>query len=201
MRRPLVLAAGTILALTAAFAQALGGPLPARACSCIHPLPTMARVVSENPASVVLVGTIGRQQAERTPVAVEAWYHGPGVTDLVGLNFGNQGMTSCDPFVTAGEKRLMVLHRNEDGSFGVNPCVASGVIGTEAGNAALEEAEALFAAPQPPPTAPPSEPPTAPTEPAGAADLGWVMVASVLGVALLLFVAVALVAVRRRQPD
>ncbi|HWH36945.1 MAG TPA: hypothetical protein VNT28_04135 [Candidatus Limnocylindrales bacterium] len=199
MRRPVVLAVGVMLALAAAFAQALAGPLPARACSCIDPLPSLARVASE-PNVTVIVGTIGQQQPERTPVGVEGWFTGPGVTDVVWLNFGSQAMTSCDPFVTAGEKRLMVLHPNGDGTYSVNPCVASGVIGTEAGDAALAEAQALFVA-QPTPGPSPSDPPAAPQPLPDGADGGWLMVLGVLGVATLAFAAVVLIATRRRGAD
>jgi len=123
-----------------------------------------------------------------------------GVTDVVWLNFGSQAMTSCDPFVTAGEKRLMVLHPNGDGTYSVNPCVASGVIGTEAGDAALAEAQALFVA-QPTPGPSPSDPPAAPQPLPDGADGGWLMVLGVLGVATLAFAAVVLIATRRRGAD
>jgi hypothetical protein len=196
MRGPLVLLAGTLLVLTAAFAQALAGPLPARACSCAAPLPSLARVAGD-PGVVVLVGTIGQQQAERTPGAVETWFNGPGANDVVWLNFGRQMMSSCDPFVTAGEKRIMVLHPIGDGAYGVNPCVVSGVIGTADGDAALAEAEALFAGQPPPPGA--TDPPALPGAPTGASSDGWLMVGGVVGVAGLILVGVALLSVRRRQ--
>ncbi|CAN5668127.1 hypothetical protein BH23CHL7_BH23CHL7_13060 [soil metagenome] len=198
-RRPIVLAAATLLALAAAFGQALAGPLPARACSCMEPLPSLARVASE-PGVVVLVGTIGQQQPERTPVAVERWFNGPGMTEVVWLNFGRQAMTSCDPFVTAGEKRMMVLHANEDGTYGVNPCVVSGVVGTESGDTAVAEAEALFAV-QPTPSPAATDPPATPGPSVGDTGAGWLMVGGVLGAAALVFASVVLLSVRRRRAN
>jgi hypothetical protein len=198
-RRPIVFVAATLFALAAAFGQALAGPLPARACSCMEPLPRLAGVASE-PGVVVLVGTIGQQGPERTPVAVERWFSGPGMTEVVWLNFGTQAMTSCDPFVTAGEKRMMVLHSNGDGTYGVNPCVASGVVGTESGDAALAEAEALFTV-QPTPSPAATDPPATPTPPADDPSAGWLMVGGVLGAAALVFAGVVLLSVRRRRAN
>ena len=209
MDRALVFSAGLVLALVAAFAQALAGPLPALACSCMEPLPGMDSVASQ-PDTVVLVGTIGQQTPERTPVAVDTWFHGPGISDVVWLSFGTQAMTSCDPFVTPGERRLLVLHRQEDGTFGYSPCVASGVIGTPAGDEAFAEATELFveapvrATPEPTgptgPTGPPepTEQPATPTPAPDGAAQGWVFVAGALGAALLIFGAVALFALRRQ---
>jgi hypothetical protein len=191
--------AALLLAACGALAQGLGGPLPALACSCAAPLPSMARVAAE-PNTVIVVGTIGRQLADRTPVAVDTWFHGPGASEVIWLGFGSQAMSSCDPFVTAGERRLLVLFRQEGmGTFGFSPCVASGVIGTEAGDEALAEATELFGAgPSPPPG--PTEPPVSPRPPPGDPGAGWLFVVGALGAAALIFAVVALLGLRRRQP-
>jgi hypothetical protein len=199
MNRSTVLAAALVLALAAGFAQALAGPLPVRACSCMEPLPGLARVAAD-PATVIVAGTIGQQLAEQTQLVVDTWFHGAGMTDVLWLSFGSQMLSSCDPFVTPGERRLMVLHRQDGGLYSVNPCVSSGVIGEEGGDAALAEAEALFltdvpATPQPPS---PTEPPDSPS-PSGPGD-GWLFVAGTLGAAAVLFAVLALLGMRSRRP-
>jgi hypothetical protein len=187
------------LAMGALFLQSLSAPLPALACSCIDPLPSLARVAAE-PNVAIIAGTVGAQQPERTPITVDTWFHGPGVTDVVWLNFGSQMMTSCDPVMTAGERRLMVISANGDGTFSYSPCAPAGVIGTDSGDKALAEAVALFAAePTPPPTQPPELP--RPNEPeASPAGMAWLLVAATLAAGAVVLGGVALYAVRRRRP-
>jgi hypothetical protein len=79
-RRGLLLAAAGAIAFIAVWAQALAGPWPARACTC-GPTEALAELASQ-PGIVILTGTIGVQQANRIPVAVEAWYHGNGAAPL-----------------------------------------------------------------------------------------------------------------------
>lgn len=192
----LVVGAAIALTFMAVFVQALAGPGRALACSCMEPMPTLADVAQE-PNTVVIAGTIGPQQPERTPVEVDTWFHGPGPTNIVWLSFGTQMMTSCDPVVTAGERRLMVLHRDPQGVFTVNPCVTSGVIGTDAGDAALAEANALFAAATPPPVEP-TEPPPVVAPPPTEVDAARIYVVGAIVAALLVFAVVGFVALRRR---
>lgn len=197
MRRPFVLASGVLLALSAAFAQSLAAPLPAMACSCVAPLPSIERVAAD-PNVVVIAGTIGQQLPDRTPVAVDTWFHGSGPSDVVWLSFGSQSMSSCDPFVSPGERWLMVLHRQDEGIFSYSPCVVSGAIGTDSGDEALAQATEIFAGqmtPPPGPTEPPISPRPPTTDPAG----GWVYIVGALGAAALVFAVVALVGLRRRQ--
>ena len=113
------------------------------------------------------------------------------------LNFGNQMVSSCDPSMTPGERRLMVLHRQEDGTFSYSPCVATGVIGTEEGDAALAEATELFAG-EAPPTPEPTPPPQAPTPEPEPADTSWLFIGGALGAAVLVFGGVAFLSLRRK---
>jgi hypothetical protein len=195
-RRGMVVGAATALTFAAAFFQALAGPLPAFACSCMAPLPTIAEV-AQDPNTVVIAGVIGQQLPDRTPVAVDTWFWGPAPTDVVWLSFGNGQMTSCDPFVTVGERRLLVLSRSDANLFSVNPCVASGVIGEPGGDEALAEAQTLFGG-SAPPTPAPTEPPAVPAPTPAALDPTWLYVAAVIGGAGLIFAVMALLAVRRR---
>ena len=193
-RRGFVVAAAAALTFLAITAQALYDPRPAFACSCITPLPSLAQVASE-PNTVIVAGTVAQQFPERTSVTIDTWFWGAAPVDTAWLSFGSQMTTSCDPFVTVGERRLLVMSRQEADLFSVNPCVQSGVIGTPDGDAALAAAEALFeevAPPTPSPTAPPESPPPATIDP------GWLYVGGVVGGATLLLLAIALIAIRRR---
>jgi hypothetical protein len=198
-RPSFVLATATVLTFVAVFAQALAGPLPALACSCITPMPTMAEVARE-PGTVVLAGVVGRQLPDRTPVAVDTWFFGGEATDVVWLSFGSGGMTSCDPVVTAGERRLLVLYRQDTGMYSVNPCVESGVIGTPSGDEALATAQELFGG-APPPTPAPTDPPAVPPSQPTAIDPSWLYVGAIVGGALLFFGLIALIAIKRRPAD
>jgi hypothetical protein len=197
LRRALTLAAVAALAFLALAAQALYDPRPALACSCIFPMPTIAQVAAE-PGTVVVTGTVAQQLPDRTAIAIDTWYWGEGVTDVAWLSFGSQGMTSCDPFVTVGERRLLVLHRQEPDLFSVNPCVESGVIGTESGDKALAAAIELWGDGSVPPTPAPTAPPESPTPTATSIDPGWLYVAAVAGGGALVLALVALLATRRR---
>lgn len=196
MGRGSVLAAALALTFMAVFVQALAGPGRALACSCMTPMPTIEEVARE-PNTVVLAGVVGPQQPDRTPISVDTWFWGPGPTDVVWLGFGSQMLSSCDPFVTVGERRLMVLYRDETGSFSVNPCVESGVIGTEAGDAAMSSAMELFGGVAPP-TEEPTEPPDNSPPATPAADTGWLYVAAIVGGGGLVLALVVLLALRRR---
>ena len=82
--------------------------------------------------------------------------------------------------------------------YSVNPCVESGLIGTEQGDAALATAAELFGQGQPPPVVEPTDPPpVVQPEPAGIDAARWYIVA-VIGAAVLLFAIVGFVALRRR---
>ncbi|HVM29357.1 MAG TPA: hypothetical protein VM305_01110 [Candidatus Limnocylindrales bacterium] len=201
---------GFVLALGAVLAQSFVAPLPGLACSCVAPLPSLAEVAREE-NTVIVVGTIGQQLPDRTPVAVDTWFHGPGATDVVWLGFGSQSMSSCDPFVSPGERRLLVLFRQEQGgTHGYNPCVASGVIGTEAGDEALAQAVELFGAAPTPPEPPeppeateppePTQPPLSPRPTPGDPGAGWLFVAGTLAATALIFAVVAIAGLRRRRP-
>jgi hypothetical protein len=182
----------------AVFLQALAGPLPARACSCVMPMPTIGEAATQ-PGTVVLAGVIGPQQPDRTPVQVDTWFSGPGVQEIVWMSFGSQMTTSCDPVVNVGERRLLVLSRQDEQLYSYNPCVQAGVIGTPEGDAALAEAQELFGG-QPIATPAPTPPPQIGDTPG--LDAARVYVIGAVGVGVLLLVGVLLFAtLRRRRPS
>jgi hypothetical protein len=188
-------AAALAVTLGALMLQALAGPLPARACSCVMPMPSLEEAASQ-PGAIVVAGVIGPQQPDRTPVQVDTWFSGPAPQELVWMSFGSQMATSCDPSVSVGERRLLVLTRQDEQLFAYNPCVQAGVIGTPEGDAALEQAQALFGG-QPIATPTPTPPPRIGDTPG--MDAARLYVVGAVGIGVLLLVGVVLFATLRRR--
>ena len=212
MRHLPTVAAAIVLAFTALTFQAVQLPGRALACSCIAPLPTLAEVARDEGTSIV-VATVGRALPDRTPIAVEGSFVGGPHAEVLWLSGGSQQMSSCDMFMSAGERRLLVLHRIEGGIFSTNPCAPTGLLGTAEGDALLATAIEDFGEAQPP-GAPEPEPEPEPeaepepeiqTEPstivesAPFASQGLMWAAGALGVGILMFGAIVLIA--RRRPS
>lgn len=193
-----VVAAALALTFAAVFVQALAGPGRALACSCVMPMPTIAEAATQ-PGTVVVAGIIGPQQPEQTPLQVDTWFFGGAPQPVIWMSFGSRMMTSCDPFVEVGERRLMVLFRQDGGLFSYNPCVQSGVIGTPEGDAALATAQELFGG-EPIATPVPTPPPQIGDTPG--LDAARLYVIGAVGAGVLLLAAVVLIAMlRRRRPS
>jgi hypothetical protein len=198
MRRGLVAAAAILLTLSAVFTQAVMFPGRALACSCAGPPPPLAEIAAADNVTIV-AGTVGRALADRTPVSVEAWFHGAAPTEIIWLSGGTQQMTSCDIFMSPGERRLFVLYGQPEGMYSANSCSSTGVIGTAEGDALVAEAIQAFGDPQLPPTAAPeAEPPATPQTPPAGSGGGLLWIGAGLGMAVVLFGAVVLVARLRR---
>ena len=200
MSRSAVLAAAILLTLSAVFLQAVMFPGRALACSCAGPPPPLAEIAAADNVAIV-AGTVGRALADRTPVAVDAWFHGVAPAEIVWLSGGSQQMTSCDIFMSPGEQRLFVLYGGPEGLYSANSCSPTAVVGTAEGNALVAEAIQAFGDPQAPPTAEPEpEPPAAPANPTApqTGGPGMLWVAAGVGLATVLFGAVVLVARLRR---
>lgn len=196
MNRGRTLAASLLVTLSAVFFQAVALPSDVRACSCVA-FHSLAEVVADGDVTIV-TGVVGRQLPDRTPVAVATWFHGPGPSDVVWVRGGSQMMTSCDPFMEVGELRVFVLHGRPGEPYSVDPCSVGGVVGTESGDSALAEAEALFGTGSVPPTAEPTEPPASPPPAAPVAGEAMLWIAAALGAAVVMFGGIALLAVRRQ---
>ncbi len=201
MRRAWPLAAALMFALVAYAYQAVQIPGRVLACSCVAPLPTLAEVAREEGVSVV-VGTVGRALPDRTPIAVEGWFVGGAPhEDVVWLTGGSEQMTSCDIFMSAGERRLLVVYRGDAGLYSANSCAPSGLLGTPDGDALLASAIESFGdaiVPVAPEPEPESVTPIA-TEPSPMIGQGLVWVAAAVGAGVVLFGVIALVA--RRRPN
>lgn len=216
MRRFLPVASAIVLAFMALTVQAVQLPGRALACSCVAPLPTLAEVAQDEGTSIV-VATVGRALPDRTPMGIEGSFVGGPHPEVIWLSGGSQQMTSCDIFMSAGERRLLVLYRAEGDLYTANSCAPSGVLGTADGDALLATAIETFGDPQPPGAPQPEpepepqpeplpepepevqpEPPTA-TEPAPLVGSGLVWAAGAFGVGLLMFGVIILVA--RRRPS
>lgn len=194
-------------AITLAFAaltfQAVKIPGRVLACSCIAPL-TLVEVARDQGTSIV-VGTVGRALPDRTPLAVEGSFVGGPHPEVVWLTGGSQQMSSCDIFMSAGERRLLVLDRSEGELFSANGCAPSGLLGTADGDALLATAVEAFGepqvpvAPEPRPEPEPEVQTQAPTSESPWLGPGLIWAAGALGGGLLLFGAVLLIA--RRRPS
>ncbi len=194
-RRLKAVSAALVFVFMAYALQSVALPGRVLACSCVAPLPSLAEVVDRDQVTVVL-GTVGRPLPDRTPIAVEAWFHGAAPTDVVWLMGGTNMATSCDVFMSVGERRLLVLRGGEEGLYSTNLCLPGGLIGTPEGDALLAEATEVLGSGQSPP--PPEPAPNAPLDLSPwLGGLTWVAAAAGLG--LLMFGAIALIA-RRRPP-
>ncbi len=202
MRRTLPLAAALFLAFAAYSFQAVQLPGRVMACSCIAPLPTLADVARDEGTSIV-VGTVGRALPDRTPIAIEGSFVGGPHPEVIWLSGGSQQMTSCDIFMSAGERRLLVLYRGDAGLYSTNSCAPSGLLGTQDGDALLATAIDSFGdaqaplGPQPEPSPEPGVTSPIATEPAPLLGQGFVWVAAAVGVGILVLGTVVLFARRR----
>jgi hypothetical protein len=196
MNRGRILAASMLITFSAVFVQAVALPSVVRACSCAD-FRSMAEVVAEGDATIV-AGVVGRQLPDRTPVAVDTWFHGSGPSDMVWVSGGSQMMTSCDPFMEVGERRVFVLHGRPGELYSVDPCSVGGVIGTENGDAALAEAQALFGTGNVPPTLEPTDPPEGPPAASPLTGEGMLWLAVAVAAAAVMFGGIALLALRRQ---
>ncbi len=204
MRKAWPLAAALVFAFVSYAYQAVHIPGRAMACSCMTPLPTLADVARDEGVSIV-IATVGRALPDRTPIAIEGWFVGDPQEEVVWLSGGSEQMTSCDIFMSAGERRLLVIHRGDAGLFSTNPCAPTGLLGTPDGDAILATAIDTFGDPSVPQAPTSVEPVPAPetvapvsTETSTGLDQGLVWVVAAVGVGVLMFGAIALVA--RRQP-
>lgn len=198
MRRGLPIAVALFLAFAAFSFQAVQMPGRVVACSCAG-VSTLAEVVQDDQVTIV-AGVIGPAQPDRTPVVLDTWFHGPFPTDVVWLMGGTNSMSSCDVFMSAGERRLMVLYGGPiapgaNGLYSSSLCSPNAVVGTPEGDELLAEAVALFG---PSEGQPSHEPVTsAPLDLSPWLGEGLLWVAAAGGVGMLMFGALILVARRR----
>lgn len=182
-------------AVVACLAQWVVVPKPVVACSCMPP-PSLAEIAATEDVAI-LTGTVGPALPDRTPVAVDAWFHGSNPAGVVWLNTGSEMATSCDIFMSAGEHRFFVLYPAELGLYSAISCAPNGLIGQQDGDALVEEAMATFGGGRPPPS-PAPEPPSA-LEPSPWVGPGLIWVALAVGGAGVLFGAIILAGMRTRR--
>lgn len=200
MRHRLSVAVALFLAFAAYSFQVIQMPGRVLACYCTEQ--SLAEVVEEGQVTVV-AGVVGPAQPDRTPVVLDAWFHGAFRTNVVWLRTGTNSVSSCDVFMSVGERRLMVLHGGPiapgaNGLYSSSLCSPNAVIGTAEGDALFAEAVGLFG---PAEEQPASEPVTsAPAELAPWVGGGLVWAAAAFGIGMLLFGGLILVARRRPTP-
>lgn len=201
MQRAARVFAAFLIAFGAFAFQAVQLPGRALACSCLRPPAPLAEQAAKDPVTIV-AGTVGAAQADRTPLVVDTWFHGEFATDLIWLSGGRNQMSSCDVFMTAGERRVMSLWGgpaapDARGLYSTSLCSSNAAVGTAEGDALLAEAVAAFGTGQPPPS--PEPEPAAPIDLSPWIGDGLIWAAVAVGVGLAMFGAVALIARRRPQ--
>lgn len=196
MRRGLSVAAALLLAFAVYSFHAIEMPGRVLACCCTEQ--SLVEVVEDGQVTVV-AGTVGPSLQDRTPVVLDTWFHGPFPTDVVWLRGGMNSAGSCDAFMSAGERRLLVLYGGPrapgaNGLYSSSVCAPNAVIGTPEGDELFAEALARFGPTDVQPSS--DQPPvTADVSPWLGEGLLWAAAAFAFG--LLLFGAVILVARRR----
>ncbi len=189
MSRASRLAAAFTLALTAYAFEAVHLPARVVACMCVEQPETLAAIRDLDQVSIV-AGTIGPQLEDRTPVGVDAWFHGPVPANVVWLRGGTTAFSSCDIEIAAGQRRLLVLYGGPrapgaNGLYSTGLCTPGGVIGNPDGDALLEEASAMFGSAQPPPSPVPEAPVPFDLAPLLGQGMLWAAAAFGIGLALL----------------
>ncbi len=196
MRHRLSVAVALFLAFATYSFQAI--EMPGRVLACYCTAQSLAEVVDDGQVTVV-AGVVGRAQPDRTPVVLGAWFYGAFPTNVVWLRTGTNSVSSCDVFLSVGERRLMVLYGapiapGANGLYSSSLCSPNAIIGTVQGDALLAEAVGLFG----PAEGQSTEPVTsAPAELSPLLGGGLVWAAAAFGIGMLLFGGLTLVARRR----
>ena len=200
-RRIQALFSASLLAAALFFVNGVAIPQVVLACSCMPPEPIAA--AAEDPRRAIVLATIGFPLGEgpawstSTAVAIEGRFTGTIEAEVIPVRNILLDDGTCGLGASEGERWLLVLFRDDDGIYSTNSCLPSGQIGTEHGDALLDEAIAAFGNPSVPAT-PEPEPPAPIDFSPWLGGLGWVI--AVVGAGAVLLGLVALVA-RRRPGD
>ena len=198
VRHARILAFSLALLAASYFGHAVVDPEPVFACYCTRAA-TIAETVATNEVTVI-AGTIGAALADRTAIGVDTWFHGVEPASVVWVRGGRNTFTSCDEFIGGGERWLLVLWGGAtapgaNGLYSTSMCERNGRIGTAEGDAALAEANELFANAAASPSAPHAPPSMIELSRWVGPGLVWVMIVGL--VALAMFAAIWVVARRR----
>jgi hypothetical protein len=194
--RFLPVAAAIVLALGAFLGQSVAVPPRVVACSCAGP-PSLAGVADDPNVSIV-AGTVGVPLPDVTPLAVDLWFRGAEPTDVLMLNGGTQSASSCDIGLKPGGRYLLVLYGEAGGTYSANMCAPNAMLGTPDGELLLAEVIELVGAGAPPPESQSESEPEPPAGPSPWLGSGLLWILAAIGVAFLLFAALAVVVTRRK---
>jgi hypothetical protein len=180
----------TLPVLTTAVWLTAAGPTVA--CSCVAPGPIEEYATPDN---AIFSGTAGPMEARGVPVRVATWFSGEGAAPLVYLaasSFGDSAAcgTNAPP---AGSSWVWVAYRAE-GELVSGLCSPHAQLGTPEGDALLADATEVYGGVVlSEPTGPPEAAPATPVP----ADMAPVILAGTIGLGLVIFLGVALLARRR----
>jgi hypothetical protein len=182
----------TLPALTTAVWLMAAGPTVA--CSCMAPGPIETYATAEN---AIFSGTAGPRDALGVPVRVATWFSGEGAAPMVYLaasSFGDSASCgTAEP--PPGSAWLWVAYRSE-GELYAGLCSPHGQLGTPEGDALLAEATKAYGGVA---LSDPSEPPEAAPSAPVPAEMAPVILAGTIGIGVVMFVGVALLARRRNR--
>jgi hypothetical protein len=162
---------------------------------------------SVEPATVVVVGTVGVPVGGRYPFVVERWFNGAApapVLTLQGAEMPGGAIDTCGRMYVPGQ-RLILVGDQEGNELLTSICRLGGKVDTEEGGVLVAEAERLFGAGILPADPELTEPPTAQEPPPAAMPssdaLPIVLVGGAsVGLVVLVGAAVILLLRQRRPP-
>jgi hypothetical protein len=183
----------SLFGLTALFVLTFGWaalfPSPAFACSCIQS--TIGTL--DTTEHQVYVATAGQSTPQGTPMAVEAWFAGPGAAPVVLLgaaSFGDSAGCGTEPFAPGSRWIISAWAGDPTQPPTTGLCSPHAQLGTPEGEAMLAEAVTAYGDGSAPeggggPTATP-EPsaPSAPTDPSTVLIVAGVIALGVIGLGL-----------------
>jgi hypothetical protein len=183
----------TLPVLTSAVWLLAAGPTVA--CSCVPPGPIETYATGEH---AIFSGTAGPSDARGVPVRVATWFSGDGAAPMVYLaasSFGDSAMcgTTVPP---AGSAWVWIAYRGEQGELVTGSCSPHAQLGTPEGDELLAEATRVYEGVV---LSDPSEPPEVAPSPPVPADMAPVILAGTIGLGLVLFLGVAVLARRSRR--
>jgi hypothetical protein len=198
MRRLIRVVIAVAFAFCAYAIQSVELPGRVMACSCVPPRP-LAELAGD-PNHALVVATVGQRMGsdlEPTVIlTIERSFTSEMPEQVLVQGIGEQG-AACQLSARSGERWIFDVYRSPDGRFGVSLCSLGAPLGTDHGDALLAEAIGLFGAGATP--APPPEEPAAPVDIAPWIG-GWGWLVALIGVSVVVFGAVILLASRRRSP-
>ena len=114
-------------------------PATVLACSCLQ------QTVNDLPAdAIVIIGRVGERSGGARPLAVERWFNGPGMTDVLVIAFQEgEPIGDCSYPVATGERKFIVPDR-EGAMLISHLCTMQAPVDTDYGRELIAAATAHY---------------------------------------------------------